>query len=78
MTKAGDKLIAAAHEAADFAKMQLDACMLRSMAVSFRLDQNFSFNPIDMADLLDRQADKLDAAMPGHLHEVLPNGGKSQ
>jgi hypothetical protein len=78
MTKAGDRLIAGASEAVAWAAGQVDACMLRSMAVSFRSGLGFSFNPNDMADLLERCADGIDAAIPAHVREVLPNGGRSK
>jgi hypothetical protein len=35
-----------------------DAAMLQSMAASLRAGMGFSFNPADMADLLDRVAAK--------------------
>jgi hypothetical protein len=78
MSKAGEKLIASATEAGRAAKLQVDACMLRSMAVSFRLGHDFSFNGSDMADLLNRQADIVDGLIPAEFHNVLPSNGRSK
>ena len=38
---------------------RLDATMLESMAMALRADQPFSFNRIDMAELLERCADRV-------------------
>lgn len=56
MSKAGDRLIASANEAASIAKGSVDCQMLQSMATALRYDLQFSFNREDMADLLERAA----------------------
>lgn len=38
---------------------RVDAAMLQSMATSLRADMPFSFNRYDMADLLDRCAERV-------------------
>ena len=38
---------------------RLDAMMLKSMATALRADLPFSFNRIDMAELLERSADRI-------------------
>lgn len=56
MTQAGERLIAAADEAAELARKDIDSLMLQSMATAIRCDLGFSFNREDMADLLERMS----------------------
>lgn len=39
---------------------RLDAARMRSMADALRQDMAFSFNPFDMAEMLDRTADRIE------------------
>lgn len=43
----------------DAAKDRVDAAMLQSMAAALRADLPFPFNRFDMADLLDRCAERV-------------------
>jgi len=72
MTDSANKVISGAKEALECAKAQTDAAMLRSMATALVADLDFSFNREDMAELLRRQADKIEAEIPGHIREILP------
>ena len=45
----------------DDVQLEIDRHMLMSMATSFRAEMDFSFSGKDMADLLDRCADKMTA-----------------
>ena len=64
MSEAGKRLIAAANEASQIAKRDVDVQMLRSMATALRAGLAFSFNADDMADLLDRVATELSIRDP--------------
>ena len=56
MSEQGKQMIDSATQLADRARKDVDAIMLHSMASALRGGFDFSFNPEDMADLLDRVA----------------------